>query len=122
MPIHIKRLAKRRGDPVRESLSISGLTIAKLDDGELVPTESRERVYFANAGSQPVGYGDQKSIADGMAQSVVNLLEIIQIEADHRELRSSTRHGDGLFHAFAEQQPVGQFGQRIMTGHECDAL
>ena len=56
-----------------------------------------------------------------MAQCVVDLLEFVQIEADHREFGSTTCHGERLFHAFPEQHAVGQSGQCVVAGHERDA-
>jgi hypothetical protein len=80
----------------------------------------RHGVNFEHAGLQPVGRRDQKSITHGMAESVVNLLEIVQVETNHRELGSPAGHDDSLFHALPEQHSIGQFGERVMASHERD--
>jgi hypothetical protein len=121
MTTDLKRLKKCRSNSAGKNLSVVRLSNAKLDDGELIPTQTRHRVPLAHARCQPIGRGHQKSIADGMAQCVVDQLEVVQIETHHREFGSPTGHGDGLFYTLLEQHTVGQLGQCVMAGHKHDA-
>ena len=54
-----------------------------MNNGELITAKARDRVAFAYASLQPFSHGHQKSIADRMAQGVIDLLEIVQIEANY---------------------------------------
>jgi hypothetical protein len=60
----------------------------------------------------------REGVADGMAQRVVNLCEVVQIETDHCEFLATTGHDDGLFHVIPEHHSVWQFGQCVMARHE----
>ena len=52
-----------------------------------------------------------------MAERVVDFLEMIEIEAEHRELVAALGEPQGLFELLAEQRPVRQIGQRVMARH-----
>ena len=110
MTAYVESLTKDSGDSAREALGVVGLPNAKLDDGELVPAQAGQCVSLTQARPEPIGHRYQKSIAYRMAQSIVHLFEIVQIEADHRELSATTCHDDRLFHPVPEQYPVGQSG------------
>ena len=72
---------------------------------------------------QPARNFAQQRVADGMAEHVVDLLEAVEIEAQHREAlararRQIERGGDAL----VERRAVGQLGERIVVRHVRDAL
>ena len=52
-----------------------------------------------------------------MTERVVDFLEMIEIEAEHRELVAALGEAQGLLELFAEQRPVRQIGQRVMARH-----
>ena len=52
-----------------------------------------------------------------MAQRVVDALEVVQVQAQHRGGAAVAGRVQRLEHLFAEQAPVGHAGQRVVVGH-----
>ena len=52
---HVKRLRESRRDAGRQDFGVIGLLNRKLDDGELIPANTRDRIAIANAAPEPVG-------------------------------------------------------------------
>ncbi len=52
-----------------------------------------------------------------MTERVVDFLEIVEIEAEHRELVAVLGEAQGLIELLAKQRPVRQIGQRVMARH-----
>ena len=95
---------------------------AELHDREFVAAQSRDRVVFGDALAETPGDLLQQRVADRMAQQIVDVLEVVEVEAEHRNLIAAPDEPQGLFELFAEQRPVRQIGQRIMTRHMRDLL
>jgi hypothetical protein len=57
-----------------------------LQDGELVAAEPGNGVIRAGALAQPRRDPAQQFVADGMAQPVVDRLEVVEVDAQHRQL------------------------------------
>ena len=114
----------RRGDHLDETAGErsgrSLLGAADLDHGELVAAEPRHGVVLADGGLQPAADFLQQRIANGMAERVVDVLEMIEVEAEHRELVVRTRPAQPLFELLVEQHAVRQIGQRVMARHVRD--
>jgi hypothetical protein len=89
----------------------------KLHDREFVAAEPRDGVVFGHAFAEPAGNFLQQRIADRMAERVVDFLEMIEIEAEHRELVATLDEPQRLLELFAEQRPVRQIGQRVVARH-----
>ena len=53
--------------------------------------------------TQASGHQPQQLIAGGVAERVVHVLEVVEIEAEHGELPALTEPGDRRFHVFLEQ-------------------
>ena len=51
-------------------------------DGELVPAEAGDRVLVPDAGLEPAGHGDQQVVAGGVAELVVDRLEVVQVDEE----------------------------------------
>ena len=66
-------------DSVSQHLHACGVGITG-DDQELVPAESDHRVGVARAGLEDLGKSQQSSVANVVVPSVVDQLEVIQIE------------------------------------------
>ena len=66
---------------------------------------------------QPLGHRHQQLIANVMAKGIVDRLESVEIDKQHRKFGFSPR---GFLHGLAEtifqQQTVGQLGQVVMQG------
>ena len=71
------RLDKRRG--------VGRLLHLRHDDGEFVAAEAGDGVGLARAAAQAVGDQLEQFVADRMAERIVDALELIEIEAQHRE-------------------------------------
>ena len=69
--------------------SKSGASVARRhvldEDGELVATESGDGVGGASAGEEPLGRGDQQPVAFGVTETVVDPLEVVEVEEEHRD-------------------------------------
>ena len=52
-----------------------------------------------------------------MAERVVDVLEVIEIETQDRKLIAAFGKPQSLFELLAEQRPVRQVGQRVMARH-----
>ncbi len=84
-------------------------------DGVLVRTQSGDRVHLSNALSQPGAYLHQQCVAAGLAESVVDLLESVEVEqqqSTHGAL--ATTLAQRLIASVDEQGAVGQAGQRVV--------
>src|SRR5436309_8622649 len=55
-------------------------------DRKLVAAQTRNHVNFANAAFQSARHGDQQLVADRVAQTIVHVLETIQVKKQDREL------------------------------------
>ena len=52
----------------------------RLHDGELVAAHARDGVGLAHQSAQPIGHHLQQLVADGMAERVVDVLEVVEVE------------------------------------------
>ncbi len=126
---HHDRQSQRLGDPLGD---LDGLLL--VDDvleqhREFVATEARGGVAGAQACIDAVGHLDQQRVARGVAQAVVDYLEAVQVEEQHRHLPAlSLRARQGVSEPIAQQGAIGQAGQRVGEGQatelalECLAL
>ena len=77
---------------------------------------------LGDAFAEPAGDFLEQGVADGMTERVVDFLEMIEIEAEHRELIAALDEAQRLLELFPEQRPVRQIGQRVMARHMGDLL
>ena len=103
-------LAERRG--------AFGRGGSRLDDREFVPAETGNGVLGANRRQQPLRDGSQKLVAGGMPERVVDFLETVEIEAEHRD-RSAACLGLGhrLAQTVLEQHAIRNSRQGIVMRH-----
>ena len=85
-----------------------------LYDGELVAAESGNDVGFPQTTAQTLGDGLEQFIAALVAERIVDALEFVEIEIEHRQLLAAPDAFQRLLELFAEEHPVGQIGQRIV--------
>ena len=62
---------------------------------------------------QPVGDAAQQLVADGVAERVVDALEVVEVDEHHGDLARRARL-ERLAHLLAEQRAVGEPGQRVV--------
>ena len=112
-----ERLAERRDHTVGDIGDHLGPRDLLDDHGELVAAEAGDGVDGAQHAAQPVGDGDEQPVAGGVAEAVVDRLEVVQIDEQHRgagvallQPLQRTVQPDG------EQCPVAQAGEGVVEG------
>ena len=98
-----------------QEMSIVRLLDADLNDAEFVAAQARHGVGRPHAGLQPLGGLLQQEIARAVAEGVVDLLEVIEVEAKDRGPEAAPAGvRQGKVQALAQQHAVRQAGQRVM--------
>ncbi len=87
------------------------------DKTELVAGQARH--HAATRGVlEPMGHLDQELVAERMAEDVVDLLEPVEVDAEHRELLAGSFAGlDHLGQRLQEGGAVRQIGEAVVIGH-----
>ena len=111
------------GDPLTQAVTQGvgqrgggpGVAQAVEQHHELVAAQPRgRRIGPAGQGvAQPAGHGDQQLVARVVAQAVVDQLEVVQVDEQHRV---RTLRGDHAVQPRPEPAAVGQAGQRVVPG------
>ena len=121
--VDLERLFHGAKDLLRDPGRPAEIADVGQKDHELVAAFAADGIGGANAGLQPFGDLDQQPVADFVADAVVDFLEAVQIEKQHRDPAAfASRTGQGLLEAVAQQQPIGQPRQRIVVRQERDLL
>ena len=86
-------------------------------DHEFVATQTAYRVRRPNAFDQPLGDQLQQAIAHRVAQRIVDVLEPVEVQIQHREHRAvPLRRQQRLREQVVQQQSVRQIGQAVVLG------
>ena len=102
-------------DAAGDRLERIGIGLAMGDDGEFVAAEARHQILAAHDAAQPLGDVEDELVADVMAERVVDVLEVIEIDVEHRGSRAAGAHVvDHGFEPLAEIDAVGQAAYRIV--------
>jgi hypothetical protein len=110
-----ERLVEGLREPRRERLRVLSRLHAGPHDHELVPGEPGQRVALREPGLEPLGDGDQQLVAGGVPERVVDALELVEVDEGDRHLTVGAGHpGECLRDPVAEQDPVGQGGERVV--------
>ena len=108
------------------SRSASATAVVRLrtvdDQRELVAADARQES-AARGRRQALAHLAEQRIAGRMAEHVVDVLEAIEVEAQHRE-RLGRRGGafEREVEALVESRPIGQVGERVVIGKMRDAF
>ena len=86
----------------------------RLYDGELIATHARDRVRLANQAPQAIGRHAQQLVADRVAEGVVDMLEMVEVEDVRGDRLALLEAGQGLLQPFVQQHAVGQAGERVV--------
>ena len=87
------------------------------EDRELIPAEAGRRVACANARFESLGHVEQHLVAGGVAEAVVDRLEVVEVEEDHGQaLVVAARARDRVPHPLDEQRAVGEVRHRVVEG------
>ena len=84
MAVDMIGLAERGADAARKPHGVLRRLEVLGDDGELVAAEPPDEIDLAHAFLQPRRDLREQRIAGGMAERVVDVLEAVEIEAEHR--------------------------------------
>ena len=84
------------------------------DDDELVATEAGDQVSGAHRGAQPGRHLDEQLVAGGVAEGVVDDLEVVEVEEEAGQAAGAGP--EALGHVLGQQRAVGQPGQRVVVG------
>jgi hypothetical protein len=90
MAVEIVGRADGFGDAPRQPLRVGRAGDIGLDDGEFVAADAGDRVGVPHAAAQSSGHRPQQLVADRMSERIVDVLELIEIEAQHREPLAAT--------------------------------
>ena len=117
--VEVERRGERLEHAAAELLRAVGLLETDLDDRELVAADAGDGIGLAHAGLQALGAALDQQVAGGMAQQVVDVLEAVEIDADHRrDVAAPADRRHRLLEALAEQLAVGQLGQAGRAGRD----
>ena len=90
---------------------------------ELVASHARYGIALAQGGFHALAYGDQHGIAGVVTVTIVDRLDVVQIEEDYRQrLAVAVTVDDGLFQPVGQQQTIGQAGQWVEVGDALEEL
>ena len=120
MPVDVVGRADGLDDAAREGCGVGRLGDADLQDGELVAAHARDDVGVPRQRAQPFGDHLEKLVAGGMAERVVDVLEVVEIEKMRGHFFAAFGPGERLFELLIEQDAVGQAGQGIVMRHVGD--
>ena len=74
-----------------------GLVDVLADDDELVAAEAGDQVAGAHGGAQPVGHLDEQLVAGGVAERVVDDLEVVEVEEEAGQAAGAGRNRSATY-------------------------
>ena len=87
---------------------------------KLVPAEPADPALVTDRALKAAGNLGQQVIASRMAHRVVDLLEAVQVEQEHRaDAMLRIGRDEDLFECLRHLEPVGEAGKRIVMRHPC---
>ena len=114
----VDRIAKL----LRQHGGVGRMLDAGLHDRELVAAQPRQDVAFLQAAAHPLGHRLEQLVAGRMAERVVDALEMVEIEIEHRELPAAADQRKLLLELLTQQHAIGQVGERIVVRQVRDPL
>ena len=114
--------ADRVIDAVDEFGDVIRALHAGLDDGEFVAAEPGHEIGLADAAAEADGDGFQQLVADHVPERVVDALEFVDVDIEHRQLPLGRCVGQFALELFVEQGAVRQVRQRVVMGEVGDAF
>ena len=107
----------------RENAGVLRAVEIDFHDGEFVRSETRDHVRLADVRAQPFADSPEERVSPGMAQRVIHILEMIEIEMQQGEAFSAALHAsDAFLNPLRERGAVKQAGERIESRHGQDFL
>ena len=118
--VDVVGLADDADQPLRQRSAFRRCVDRDLHDRELVATHAGDRVGLPRHLAQPIGHHPQQLVAGGMAERVVDVLEVIEVQNVGGDDLTALGTGQGLLQPLVEQHAVRQTGQRVVHGHVRD--
>jgi hypothetical protein len=113
--IKAKGLAERSGDFLRGHRRTIGAIQVGQDNGKFIAAQPSRRFRLAHAGAQSLSRLLEQPIAGGMAQGVIDIFEVIEVDQQHgQEPAGTVCAAQCLEQGVAEESAIGQTGQRVV--------
>ncbi len=93
-----------------------------LNDGEFVTSQPCDEVGAVDALVKAHGHGFQQFVADHVPKRIVDALEFVDVDIQHRQLLARSDMFEFLFQPLVKQCSVWQIGQRVIMCEMSDAL
>src|ERR1035437_1800109 len=93
-----------------------------LNDRKFVASQPGNEIRLPEAAAQPISHRFQQFITDRVPESVVDTLELIDVDVEHRQLLAALNPLQRLFELLTKQRAVWQVGQRIIVRQMRDPL
>lgn len=123
MALEAERLVDRLADLVRHADGLGGGVDVVQQHHELVAALAGRQVAGPQAAAQALGRLDQQGVAGGVAEAVVDGLEAVEVEEQHREAgRVAPGDEQAGVEVFEEHRPVGEAGEGVVGGQVMHAL
>ena len=117
---HVIGTTDRLDDGACQPRRAGRLIAIDLDDRELVLAEPGQGIGRVDAAAQPVGNGGEKLVSGRVAERLVDALEIVEVDAEHRQAGFRQRRFKGRLQFLAEEHPVRKIGERVVPRHVGD--
>ncbi len=112
-----QRLIDRRDDPLRQRVESRRRRVAGDQHDELVAAHARYQAVAADHAGEPVADRAQQTIAERVAERVVDVLETIEVEKHHRDARVTVaRTAELVAQALGEPGAIRQRGELVVVG------
>jgi hypothetical protein len=113
--VNADRLLEILKEPAAERLCLTGLGHAHLDDGELVSPKPRDGVHASDRALKLGRKVLEERVAGRVSECVVHFLEVVDVEAENRDLALLALDGlEGDIESFTQEHPIGQSSKRIV--------
>ena len=122
MALDLVGLDHQFADALRERGGVGGLLHLRHDDGELVAAHACDHVELARAAAQTLADKLEQLVADMVSERVIDALEVVEVEAKHRQALAALDALDLVVELLEQQRPVREVGQRIVPCHVRDAF
>ena len=111
----VMRFGQRGDDLVGAFCRVNGLSDFGQHDDEFIAANPAHGVRVAHAGDQALRHRLQQQVAGAVPERIIDVLEMVQIEKQHRQVGpAAAGEHDGLRQPVDQQHPVRQVGEEIM--------
>ncbi len=115
VPADDERRADRRENAFGYRLQRIVVRGAGHDDREFVAAQAGDEIVLASDLAQAPRDVENEFVADMVAECIVDVLEVVEIDVEHRGTWAAIAHfGDGAFQPFRKINPVRQSANRIV--------